>query len=111
MSPDANAPTWDNMINGQLNLYDAIRKQVDFKQGEKDYKLRTDRVLHTLICRAPGWHMVLLPFSTSASTSSTMQRSSASEAQDPTSTCQRWNRILKLDSGTTFLTWLKTTSV
>src|SRR4051794_7427479 len=23
------------MINGQLNLYDAIRRQVDFKQGEK----------------------------------------------------------------------------
>jgi len=45
------------MINGQLNLYDAIRKQVDFKQGEKDYKLRTDRVLPTLIARARGWHL------------------------------------------------------
>lgn len=45
------------MINGQLNLYDAIRKQVDFKQGEKEYKLRTDRVLPTLICRARGWHL------------------------------------------------------
>jgi malate synthase len=40
------------MINGQLNLYDAIRRQVDFKQGEKEYKLRTDRTLPTLI--APG---------------------------------------------------------
>lgn len=55
---DANAPTWDNMINGQRNLYDAIRKQVDFKQGEKEYKLRTDRTLPTLICRARGWHLV-----------------------------------------------------
>jgi len=54
---DANAPTWDNMINGQVNLYDAIRGQVDFKQGEKDYKLRTDRVLPTLICRSRGWHL------------------------------------------------------
>jgi malate synthase len=41
------------MINGQLNLYDAIRGQVDFKQGEKEYKLRSDRVLPTLIAR-PG---------------------------------------------------------
>lgn len=56
-SEDSNAPTWDNMVNGQLNLYDAIRKQVDFKQGEKEYKLRTDRVLPTLICRARGWHL------------------------------------------------------
>ena len=54
---DSSAPTWDNMINGQLNLYDAIRKQVDFKQGEKEYKLRTDRKLPTLIARARGWHL------------------------------------------------------
>ncbi|GAB1727834.1 hypothetical protein NU195Hw_g2154t1 [Hortaea werneckii] len=54
---DSNAPTWDNMVNGQLNLHDAIRKQVDFKQGEKAYKLRTDRTLPTLICRARGWHL------------------------------------------------------
>jgi malate synthase len=45
------------MINGQLNLHDAIRRQVDFKQGDKWYKLRTDRRLPTLICRARGWHL------------------------------------------------------
>jgi malate synthase len=45
------------MINGQVNLYDAIRKQVDFKQGEKEYKLRTDRTLPTLIVRPRGWHL------------------------------------------------------
>ncbi|KAI4280775.1 MAG: hypothetical protein L6R35_005824 [Caloplaca aegaea] len=54
---DSSAPTWDNMINGQVNLYDAIRKQVDFRQGEKEYQLRTDRVLPTLIARARGWHL------------------------------------------------------
>ncbi|KAL9125752.1 MAG: hypothetical protein Q9175_008026 [Cornicularia normoerica] len=55
---DSSAPTWDNMVNGQVNLYDAIRKQVDFKQGEKEYKLRTDWKLPTLIARSRGWHMV-----------------------------------------------------
>ena len=54
---DSSAPTWDNMINGQVNLYDAIRRQVDFTQGGKEYKLRTDRVLPTLIARARGWHL------------------------------------------------------
>ncbi|KAL8915949.1 MAG: hypothetical protein Q9208_008775 [Pyrenodesmia sp. 3 TL-2023] len=54
---DSSAPTWDNMVNGQVNLYDAIRKQVDFKQGEKEYKLRSDRILPTLIARARGWHL------------------------------------------------------
>ena len=45
------------MINGQVNLHDAIRKQVDFMQGEKAYKLRSDRTLPTLIARARGWHL------------------------------------------------------
>ena len=45
------------MVNGQVNLYDAIRRQIDFKQGSKEYKLRTDRTLPTLIARARGWHL------------------------------------------------------
>ena len=45
------------MVNGQVNLYDAIRKQVDFNQGGKAYALRTDRTLPTLIARARGWHL------------------------------------------------------
>lgn len=54
---DSSAPTWENMINGQVNLYDAIRRQVDFKQGPKEYKLRNDRKLPTLIVRPRGWHL------------------------------------------------------
>ncbi|KAL2141693.1 hypothetical protein VTI28DRAFT_2059 [Corynascus sepedonium] len=54
---DSSAPTWDNMVNGQVNLYDAVRRQVDFKQGPKEYKLRTDRTLPTLIVRPRGWHL------------------------------------------------------
>ncbi len=34
-----------------------MRRQVDFKQGPKDYKLRTDRTLPTLIVRPRGWHL------------------------------------------------------
>jgi len=45
------------MVNGQVNLYDAVRRQVDFKIGQKDYKLRTDRTLPTLIVRPRGWHL------------------------------------------------------
>ncbi|KAM0713421.1 hypothetical protein Q7P37_010383 [Cladosporium fusiforme] len=54
---DSSAPTWENMISGQLNLHDAIRKNIDFKQGEKEYRLRTDRKLPTLIARPRGWHL------------------------------------------------------
>ncbi|KAF4125437.1 malate synthase [Geosmithia morbida] len=54
---DSSTPTWSNMINGQLNLYDAIRRNVDFTTGGKEYKLRTDQALPTLICRTRGWHL------------------------------------------------------
>ncbi|CAJ2504241.1 Uu.00g116350.m01.CDS01 [Anthostomella pinea] len=54
---DSSAPTWGNMINGQVNLYDANRRAVDFKQGAKEYKLRQDRTLPTLIVRPRGWHL------------------------------------------------------
>ncbi|KAI9904098.1 hypothetical protein N3K66_000627 [Trichothecium roseum] len=54
---DSSAPTWDNMINGQVNLHDANRREVDFKQGPKEYKLRTDRTPPTLIVRPRGWHL------------------------------------------------------
>jgi len=56
-SLDSNAPTWENLVNGQVNLYDAIRRQVDFKLNGKEYNLRTDRNLPTLIVRPRGWHL------------------------------------------------------
>jgi len=47
---------WTQMLAGQVNLRDAILKKVDFKAANgKDYKLRTDRKLATLIVRLlPG---------------------------------------------------------
>lgn len=45
------------MVSGQINLFDAVRRQIDFQQGEKEYKLRTDRRLPTLIVRPRGWHL------------------------------------------------------
>ena len=37
--PDASSPTFANMLNGQVNLRDAIRRQIDFESGGKSYKL------------------------------------------------------------------------
>jgi len=36
---DSSAPTFANMLNGQVNLRDAVRRQVDFVSGGKPYKL------------------------------------------------------------------------
>lgn len=55
---DANSPTWDNTISGQINLRDAINRSIDFihpKTG-KEYKLKEKTAV--LIVRPRGWHLL-----------------------------------------------------
>ncbi|CAL1706702.1 unnamed protein product [Somion occarium] len=52
---DANSPTFANMLNGQVNLRDAIRRQIDFESGGKAYKLVEKPAV--LIVRPRGWHL------------------------------------------------------
>jgi malate synthase len=54
---DSNAPTWSNMIEGQINLRDAIRRSVTFQSPEgKSYKLNAKTA--TLLVRPRGWHLM-----------------------------------------------------
>jgi malate synthase len=52
---DANSPTWANMVEGQLNLRDAVRGSISFEQGEKSYRL--DDQVAVLMPRPRGWHL------------------------------------------------------
>src|SRR4051812_44430575 len=53
---DANTPNWNNMIQGQLNLTDAIERRIDFTSPEgKEYKLKEQ--VATLMPRPRGWHL------------------------------------------------------
>jgi malate synthase len=53
---DANSPTWRNMVEGQINLRDAIRRTITFRSPEgKDYKLADE--LAVLLVRPRGWHL------------------------------------------------------
>ena len=54
---DANSPTWVNMIEGQINLRDAIRRTIDFTNPEgKKYQLNDE--VAVLMVRPRGWHLV-----------------------------------------------------
>jgi malate synthase len=54
---DSNAPTWTNMIEGQINLRDAVRRSISFQSPEgKSYKLNDTTA--TLLVRPRGWHLV-----------------------------------------------------
>ncbi|MEY4329196.1 MAG: malate synthase, partial [Pseudomonadota bacterium] len=53
---DSNSPNWENQIQGQVNLYDAIRRKLSFKnETGKEYKLN-DKIA-TLQIRPRGWHL------------------------------------------------------
>jgi malate synthase len=53
---DANSPTWANMVEGQINLRDAIRRTIAFRSAEgKDYKLNEQTAV--LLVRPRGWHL------------------------------------------------------
>jgi len=54
---DANSPTWSNVVEGQLNLRDAIRKTIHYQSPEgKDYCLGKETA--TLMVRPRGWHLL-----------------------------------------------------
>jgi malate synthase len=55
---DANTPLWENMIIGQLNLKDALDRNIDFTSEEgKSYALRPADELATIVVRPRGWHL------------------------------------------------------
>lgn len=51
-SADSSAPTWENMISGQVNLRDAVRGTISLTQANgKKYELRKDGRRAVLIVR------------------------------------------------------------
>src|SRR5437588_9619771 len=53
---DANSPTWQNMVDGQINLRDAIRRTIAFRSPEgKEYKLNEQTAV--MLVRPRGWHL------------------------------------------------------
>ena len=52
---DANSPTWQNVVDGQRNVSDAIRRTISFDTPEKSYRLNDE--VATLMIRPRGWHL------------------------------------------------------
>lgn len=52
---DANSPTWQNTIQGQINLHDAVNRTISYVSPEsKQYQLHDNTA--TLLVRPRGWH-------------------------------------------------------
>ena len=54
---DANSPTWENIIGGQLVLQDAVRRRLDFTTPEGKRYALGDQIA-TIVVRPRGWHLV-----------------------------------------------------
>ena len=54
---DSTTPTWDNLLDGQLNLRDAVRRTITYEDPatKKSYKLIDKPAV--LFVRARGWHL------------------------------------------------------
>ncbi len=53
---DSLSPTWSNIVDGQVNLIDAVRRRIDFVNPEgKAYRLNEQ--IATLLVRPRGWHL------------------------------------------------------
>ena len=54
---DANSPTWDNTVQGQANLIDAVRRRIEYQSPDgKQYRLAEQ--IATLMVRPRGWHLL-----------------------------------------------------
>jgi malate synthase len=54
---DSMSPTWDNVVQGQINLRDAVRRTIRLEDTErgKTYELKPQ--MATLVVRPRGWHL------------------------------------------------------
>lgn len=55
---DATSPTWQNVIGGQLSLFDAIRGQLSYTSPEGKLYQVTAEQTPTIVMRPRGWHLV-----------------------------------------------------
>jgi malate synthase len=52
---DSLSPTWRNVVEGQVNLVDAIERAIEFEGDGKTYRLNDE--VATLLVRPRGWHL------------------------------------------------------
>ena len=52
---DSLSPTWANVLDGQANLYDAVRRTISLDAGGKAYRLVDQPAV--LLVRPRGWHL------------------------------------------------------
>ncbi len=55
---DSTSPTFANLLDGQVNLFDAVRRTIEFDHPTSGKSYRLNEHTATLMVRPRGWHMV-----------------------------------------------------
>ncbi|WP_139920022.1 malate synthase A [Hymenobacter sp. DG01] len=53
---DSSSPTWANVVEGQRNLRDAVRRTISLSTPQKEYRLNEETAV--LMVRPRGWHLL-----------------------------------------------------
>ena len=53
---DSLSPTWDNVVNGQINARDAVRREITFENPDGSVRTLNEQIA-TLLIRPRGWHL------------------------------------------------------
>ncbi len=54
---DSSAPSWENMVSGQVNLFDAVRRTIEFTDPARGKEYKLDQSIATLLVRPRGLHL------------------------------------------------------
>ena len=54
---DATSPTWSNVVEGQINLRDAVRRTIRLEDHDRDRIYELGDTIATLVVRPRGWHL------------------------------------------------------
>src|ERR687897_3708917 len=53
---DSLTPSWPNVVNGQVNVADAVARTISVTTPDKEYRLADETA--TLVVRPRGWHLL-----------------------------------------------------
>ena len=54
---DSSAPSWENMVSGQVNLFDAVRRTIEYSDAASGKEYRLNDSIATLLVRPRGLHL------------------------------------------------------
>ena len=54
---DSTSPTWRNVVEGQVNLFDAVRRTIAYRDPNTGKEYRLSERPATLLVRPRGWHL------------------------------------------------------